>query len=319
MTSISNKIIFVLALVFFFSQLSYADQSYYNNLSKKKREEIKIVDDLTVEVSLGPDGRTVSSTVLDAVFSIPSIDKRDKPVSLYLQGTEIFRRPDGEYSWDKEGRERVSLTSGYINRQGGKILVSLEEKSGPSQQASSGNFILKGFRSAHFGMKESEVRNAIKKDFNISKSEINQITNQVEKTTSLIVTANGLLPDSGAAQIVYIFGYMSKKLIQVNVVWGNPAIEKTDIEKLLSIANSLRNYFVQLGFPKDKMVVNAQINDFSILVFRGTDTKGKMVSLLLNNTQAPKSEAAQREASLQLSYIANPETPDIFQIEKGLF
>ncbi len=319
MTGLSKKILFVMVVVFAFSQLSYADQSYYNNLSKKKREEIKIVDDLTVEVSLCPDGRTVSSTILNAIFSIPSIDKRDKPVSLYLQGTEIFRRLDGEYTWIKGGRERVSLTSGYIKRQGGKVVVSLQEKSGATQQTSSGNFVLKGFRSAHFGMKENEVQNAIKKDFNISKSEINKITNQIEKTTSLIVTANGLLPDSGAAQIVYIFRYMSKKLIQVNVVWGKPASLNPDIKVLLSIANSLRNYFVRLGFPEDKMIVNAQINDSSILVFRGTDEKDRMVSLMLNNSQDTSKESVENNASLQLSYIENPNSPDIFLIKKGTF
>lgn len=298
---------------------AYADQEFYQSLTVNKRDEIKIVDDFTVEVSLGPDGRTVSSTILDAVFSIPSIDRRDEPVSLYVQGSKIFRRQDGDYTWDIEGKKRVRLTSGYINNQGGKIFVSVQEKNRLSQQTSSSNFVLKGFRSAHFGMAEKNVRNAIKKDFNISKEEINKITNKIEKTTSLIISASELLPDGGQSQIVYIFGYKSKKLIQVNIVWGKPVSPKPDIEALLSIANSLRNYFVRLGFPKDKMVANARINDNSILVFRGSDKKGRMASLLLNNSQGISKESVENNASLQLSYIENPDSPDIFLIKKGEF
>lgn len=178
---------------------------------------------------------------------------------------------------------------------------------------------VKGYRSALFGMSEKEVRRAIQKDFNVSKKETKKITNQVEKTTSLIITVNDILPDTGPVQIIYILGYKSKKLIQANLVWGKPANPEPDNEALISTANLLRNYFVRLGFPNDKMVVNAQLNDNSILVFRGTDEKKRMVTLLLNNSQQNRTSDSKNEISLQLSYIEKPDSPDIFLIPKGLF
>src|SRR5579863_130277 len=74
-----------------------------------------------------------------------------------------------------------------------------------------------GFRDAHFGMTEVELRRAIQADF--PKAAVAAAINPTEKTTTLSLTAGGLLPDTGPARISYILGYRSKRLIQVNIVW----------------------------------------------------------------------------------------------------
>jgi hypothetical protein len=89
----------------------------------------------------------------------------------------------------------------------------------------------------------------------------------------------------------------------------------------------LRNYFARKGFRKDNLVLNAKLNDGSVLVFRGTDSSGRMVVLLLNNPQNQKndektdsSETKEKtELSLRLSYIQDPNNPDVMKIEEGSF
>ena len=80
-----------------------------------------------------------------------------------------------------------------------------------------------GFRDARFGMTEAEVRAAVKKSFAVKDADIKTTANPTEGTTLLIVRVDSLDPGPGPATVTYIFGNKSKKLIQVNVVWGEDA------------------------------------------------------------------------------------------------
>jgi hypothetical protein len=184
-----------------------------------------------------------------------------------------------------------------------------------------------GFRSAKFGMTESEINRSISKDFNISSSSVEKSENALEKTTSIAVTVPKLMEEGGVARVVYILGYKSKKLIQVNVIWGKPVNPAPNPGDIVSAANLLRNYFARKGFRKDNLVLNAKLNDGSVLVFRGTDSSGRMVVLLLNNPQNQKKDEKtdsskdeeKTELSLRLSYIQDPNNPDVMKIEEGSF
>src|SRR5579859_3584259 len=66
-----------------------------------------------------------------------------------------------------------------------------------------------GFRDAHFGMTEAELRRAIQADF--PKAAVAVAINPTEKTTILSLTAGGLLPDTGPARVSYILGYRSRR------------------------------------------------------------------------------------------------------------
>jgi len=185
--------------------------------------------------------------------------------------------------------------------------------------------MVEGFRSAHFGMNESELKGAIKKDFNISGKDIQRIVHPSEKTVSLSVVVPNIVPESGKARVAYILGYKSKRLIQVNVNWGNPVDSDSNSQGLIGTANALRDYFARRGFKKDALVMNARLSDGSVLVFRGVDPKGRMVVLLLKGMNDPeasedkKNDSFAPKLSLVLSYITNPNTPDIFQIKEGEF
>ena len=109
---------------------------------------------------------------------------------------------------------------------------------------------LEGFRSAKFGFNESEVLKAINKDFRVKQKNVSRVVNSNQKTVTLSIDVKDLLVGSGSSKIFYIFGYKSKKLIHVNVVWGSPVQNKPNAEAVVSTANQLRNYFAQKRYQK---------------------------------------------------------------------
>ena len=178
--------------------------------------------------------------------------------------------------------------------------------------------VIDGFRSAKFGYKEGDVLRAIKKDFKIINKSVSRVINSNEKTVTLSIDAEDLLVGSGSSKIFYIFGYKSKKLIHVNVVWGRPVQKKPNAEAVVSTANQLRNYFAQKRYQKNGFALNAQLGEGTILVFQGIDQKGRAAVLLLNN---PKNKDGKDgdSISLTLSYVEKPKSPDVFKIKDGAF
>ena len=108
-----------------------------------------------------------------------------------------------------------------------------------------------GFRSAKFGFNESAVLKAVKKDFKIKGKGVSRGVNLNEKTVYRMIDVKDLLAGSGPSKVVYIFGYKSKKLIQVKVIWGKLAQKKPNIETIISTATQLNNYFRQKRYQKN--------------------------------------------------------------------
>ncbi len=195
-------------------------------------------------------------------------------------------------------------------------IASAQEKS-PASIA-----VIDGFRSAKFGMTEDKVMQAIETDFKELSKTVQKVDHPLEKTKAMSLTVPHLFESGGPARIAYVLGYSSRKLIQVNIAWGHPFEKGVSAEGIVSMANLLRNYFAKKGFRKDDLLMNARLKDGSVIVFRGTDPKGHMVLLLLNNPQkSPESEAKKEpaELSLKLSYFSNPNEPDVFKIKDGAF
>lgn len=184
-----------------------------------------------------------------------------------------------------------------------------------------------GFRSARFGASEAEVLAAIEADFGIKAGEVGREHNPLEKTTALIVEVNDLIPDSGQARVAYILGYKSKALIQVNVVWGAPVVEKPDLQQLATTANILQRYFLERRYAPDSVFTNRVLADKTVLIFTGSDSAGHQVTLTLGGAQAAEGAApAEGQAAtppeaafLRLSYVASPGAPDVFKIAPGAF
>ncbi len=197
------------------------------------------------------------------------------------------------------------------------VIQAAAAKNKPPQAAGEKAAAVEGFRSARFGMSEKQVYKSIYKDFKVTKKNVVRHRHPLEKTLSLEIAVQDLLPDSGPARVFYVFGYRSNRLIQVNILWGKSAGAVAEPKRIVDTANQLRNYFSQQGFPKKHQVANTPAREGLIIVFRARDRAGRMVLLLMTNPPKQKSGAA--PLSLKLSYIQKPEQPDVFQIRKGQF
>ena len=176
-----------------------------------------------------------------------------------------------------------------------------------------------GFRSAKFGMKMEEVKQAIVKDFGISDSKIDTISHPTEQTQSLGITIHQLLPKSGKSRVVYVFGYKSKRLMQVNILMGHPVDTDITPQQVVDSGNLLGNHFFKKQYLEDGLVAHARLNDGSVLIFRGKDQKGHMALLRLSNPQANEGNKEAPKITLTLSYIEKPGQPDAFQLKESDF
>ena len=176
-----------------------------------------------------------------------------------------------------------------------------------------------GFRSAKFGMRMDEVKQAILKDFGIFDSKIDAINHPTEQTQSLGVSIDQLLPKSGKSRVVYVFGYKSKRLMQVNILMGHPVDTNITPQQVVDSGNLLGNHFFKKRYLEDGLVAHARLNDGSVLIFRGKDQKGRMALLRLSNPQPNEGNKEDLKITLTLSYIEKPEQPDAFQLKESDF
>jgi hypothetical protein len=176
--------------------------------------------------------------------------------------------------------------------------------------------VIDGFRSVKFGMDEKQVLRAIAKDFKFSKKKVKREAHPKEKTTALFIHVPTLAEVGGPAHIAYILGYKSKRLIQVNIDWGIEVSKDLPSQEVIDVANLLAKFFNEKRYQKKGYLFNQRINDTTIIVFRGKDKKGRMILLRLKTLKDKAGEhkkQARKNLSLKLSYIKEPENPDLFK------
>lgn len=209
-----------------------------------------------------------------------------------------------------------------------------------------------GFRSAVFGMTQDEVLAAIAEDHGIAEEDVAREANRLERTESLVVLVENLLPDSGPAAVVYIFGYQTRTLIQVDVLWGAPVDEDFQSDTLMLTGRTLQQFFSEQRYAEGSAFANVMLSDGTLVLFNGSDEQGRQATLSLVTREAtepeetgdaadegeePAQEPAEEAAAeateataepeeltlvpvaLRLSYVADPDEPDIFRIDPGDF
>ncbi|MBV9834705.1 MAG: hypothetical protein JO055_09880 [Alphaproteobacteria bacterium] len=183
---------------------------------------------------------------------------------------------------------------------------------------------IEGFRSARFGQTETQVRAAIKEDFKLNDAAITAATHPLEQTRSLSIKVRDLVAHSGEAQVAYVFGFRSKTLIQVNILWNAP--DPAGAEIVIGIGNALRDYFVgqTTRFVKEQVKTNVQLADGRILLFQGTDDKAHAVELVMvwaprPQVQGQPADPRPGSAQLRLLYVLSPGNSDIQRIQPGSF
>lgn len=177
-----------------------------------------------------------------------------------------------------------------------------------------------GFRSARFGMTEKEIREAIVKDFKVKDADIRVANNEAERTTVLSVTVPDIIAEGGAADVSYVLGYKSKKLIQVGCLWSTATDSKITPAMLRADAQVLGAYFGTAGYMPESIGISLPIQS-GVLVFRGTDKQGRMTILVLHGSSpvAGATSADFTPTALTLYYTEDPENPDIFRLAPGKF
>jgi hypothetical protein len=185
-----------------------------------------------------------------------------------------------------------------------------------------------GFRDAQFGMTEPEVRAAIKKSFAVKDADIKTSSNPTEGTTLLIARVESLDPGPGPADITYIFGNKSKKLIQVNVAWGEDAPNKPiGANAIVAAGARLERYFLRFSWRKDTTRVGIPLGENTVVLFTGEDEKKGVVRLVFDGIKSQMNGEGYQTPSanpkgppkLVINYIADRDNPDVANIEPGKF
>lgn len=179
---------------------------------------------------------------------------------------------------------------------------------------------VEGFRSAKFGMTETEVRAAIVRDLGVKPSDIRAEDNKSEQTQVLLVKVPEVLPGGGGSEVSYVFGYKTKKLIQVGITWSKATDDKMTPDQLFSNSTMLRTHFVTEGYKQDTIATNMPING-GILMFRGSDDKERTTMLILQGTiaQGENKQRVLTPTALLLFYVADAKTPDVYRLPPGSF
>jgi hypothetical protein len=185
-----------------------------------------------------------------------------------------------------------------------------------------------GFRDARFGMSEPEVRAVAAKMLGVKPADIKSSVNPVEGTTVLTASVASLDPAPGPALVAFILGYTSKKLIQVNVIWGSDKPnDNSDPNGMAASGTRLERYFAGFAWAKDTTRAGIPVGPNTLVLFSGEDGKTGAVRLVLDGvkyqmeregkeTTSPDPKGPQR---LLINYIADRDNPDVAKIEKGKF
>jgi hypothetical protein len=185
-----------------------------------------------------------------------------------------------------------------------------------------------GFRDAQFGMTEPEVRAAIKKSFAVKDADIKTSSNPTEGTTLLIVRVESLDPGPGPADITYIFGNKSKRLIQANVAWGEDAPNKpSGANAIVAGGTRLVRYFLGFSWRKDTIHVGIPLGENTVILFAGEDEKKGVVRLVFDGIKCQMNREGYPTTSpdpkgppkLVINYIADRDNPEVAKIEPGKF
>ena len=253
----------------------------------------------------------------DSKNEVPIEKTKTENSKNFLQPTDIVKKPAVENKKDSAPVE----SQGFFKR----LFSSKpkQESKKPSQEAMATSkkplASIDGFRSAKFGMVRAEVTKAIFRDFGIVSSKVAIISHPTEQTQSLAITVKQLFPKSGKSQVVYVFGYRSNLLMQVNIFIGHGVDKSVTAQQVVDSGNLLGNHLLRKRYEDDGLVAHARLNDGSVLIFRGKDQKGRMALLRLSDPQASNTNSEGLKVALNLSYIEKPGQPDIYKLKEEDF
>lgn len=169
--------------------------------------------------------------------------------------------------------------------------------------------LIKGFRSARFGMTEPEVKTAIQHDFKPVDGAVTEFDNPLEKTHAVSLHLATLDPAPGVVNITYIFGTTTRRLIHVNVVWSTGNAPTDDERLQMGTASAqLASYFHALPWRPGATTSSAAPDGSSAVVFAGVDPNDEAVEVRVSGVPIERrgkpSVAPTGPAVLRVAYFA---------------
>lgn len=190
-----------------------------------------------------------------------------------------------------------------------------------------------GFGNVRFGMTMAEAKARIAADYPKASS-VTEGSDPVEGTKNLTAVLPELAPGPGPATINYIFGASSGKLIAIHVFWlldGNPDDEAR--RRLFDVGTQLAAGLVGYDWQPLGVARGHVLGSGTVVLFSGRDERGGGVEIRLDgvafdverrdaqgNPQPPEHRPAPPgPARLRVSFVANVEKPDIYELPSGTF
>ncbi len=174
-----------------------------------------------------------------------------------------------------------------------------------------------GFRGALFGMDEAAVRTVLATEFDVAEGAIARAINGIEQTVVLRAELAELVPDGGPVNATFVFGHSSHGLIEVTLVWSS---ETSTTDGLNATATILRDFLAAQPYAPENIARDLALPGGTVVLFTASDADGRRIALSVRETPfAPSSEAAEGAAEaqprilLRLSYVADPQNPDVFR------
>ena len=188
-----------------------------------------------------------------------------------------------------------------------------------------------GFSGARWGMSMDEVRAVIAASMPDALATARVRVDPVARTTALAVTVPTLAPGPGPAQISYVFGAASKRLVAVHQTWtlpGNPG----DVQRaaLMRSATVLASELVGYQWPDFATTRGRVTAPGELILFAGRDFQGGGVEIRVGgvalDVELPGAVRRQEHraapagpAHLRKSLVASIDHPDIYTIPPGAF
>jgi len=188
-----------------------------------------------------------------------------------------------------------------------------------------------GFRGARWGMGMDEVKAAIAAAWPDALATAKVQVDDAARTTALAVTVPTLAPGPGPAQVSYVFGAASHRLVAVHQTWtlpGNPdAMQRA---ALLRAATTLASDLVGYQWPDFATTRGRVTAPGELILFAGRDCHGGGVEIRVGgvalDVELPGAArkvvhraAPSGPAHLRKSLVANIDHPDIYTIPPGAF
>lgn len=187
-------------------------------------------------------------------------------------------------------------------------------------------YVVKGFRSALFGMDEAAVRAAAAKDLGVAPASLETFANKAEGTTVLTARVPSLSPGVGGAAVSYILGATSRRLTHVNVVWlvpGNASVEDRAAETAAGLR--LAEYFRGYSWSPNATANNVPLGASSAIMFIGEAAGGGAVQVRADGVsftrpgQPSGAPTVTGPVALTVSYDQNAAKPDVSHLADGQF